>query len=784
MNSRPISDKLGSMTISSHRNKFIPTTSMVSIADKLMMEKRDELVMEKQDELEIEETDKIDLDFVSLARDQYGCRFLQKKLESNGKNQLFKDQLFEELKPILLDLIMDPFGNYLIQKLIVYLDSNQIIDLLNLIHSNFGAISSNQFGTRSLQKVIDSVDIDDPVQTELLLMGFKEYLSNDQLINLINDLNGNHVIQKLIFKFKDSILNLDFLIDSICLGTNIIKISTHKHGCCVLQKLLNLIQLSQFEKISIRILSNLIDLINNQFGNYIIQFILSKKFNCLEFQVIHEKILIEFYQNLSFQFYQLSCLKFSSNVIENYIKILFTSWTSSQDNIIQLSNIIIKIIDCFTINLNSLIKDNYGNYTLQTLLDIKQYSSLLATSNNKYNVPNDFPFLNLFNYKINHLMLLTKELLPSIKATTYLKKIKSKIKNYTEFIGIPFNEFTQDLSNSITTSTLSTPFSTKRQRTFSSNSSLIPSNITSIDSTPIKNSDEINETNSKHTRYFSLPSNNYFTKNKLNNVPMINTNNHTRSLSTTVARNTNDYYPTLQTPNSSQSQISNETPISSQTPLSSIQSTDSKQLQLPFQYQPQSQTKSQAYVEQSQNQNQILTPNQQLSTEIVSPLTFNQYQFYSNNNNLHLNTSMDNSSNLTTTSLSSTPSTINTSSSLSNFNNLIQTPISILNLQNFPNLQNNYLANSNNYSNQFFLNNGSNSKQNQTIQNTLTLLDPNDSEFTLPKRFRNNSLENNFPISTNSLHNILSIPSNPFEDNLSISSNVLYSSYLPKKIKT
>lgn len=50
-----------------------------------------------------------------LARDQGGCRFLQKKIEEN--NPEINDQIFKFTIEWYMDLMNDPFGNYLTQKI-------------------------------------------------------------------------------------------------------------------------------------------------------------------------------------------------------------------------------------------------------------------------------------------------------------------------------------------------------------------------------------------------------------------------------------------------------------------------------------------------------------------------------------------------------------------------------------------------------------------------------------------------------------------------------------------
>lgn len=218
--------------------------------------------------------------------------------------------MYRHIKPYFLDLILDPFGNYLIQKLCEYLTTDQKTQLVESIYPHVFQISINQYGTRSLQKVIDTVDTD--AQVDLIISGFgQNFTSIEQVVVLINDLNGNHVVQKCIFKFPPS--KFGFIIDAIVDNNNIVKISTHKHGCCVLQKLLSVCTLQQIFKISVKIVQFLRSLINDQFGNYIIQFLLDIKE--LDFY-----LLGEIYDKLSGELCQLSCLKFSSNVVEKFIK--------------------------------------------------------------------------------------------------------------------------------------------------------------------------------------------------------------------------------------------------------------------------------------------------------------------------------------------------------------------------------------------------------------------------------------------------------------------------------
>lgn len=53
---------------------------------------------------------------LTVAKDQNGCRFLQRKFDEGGASAIA--QVFPEILDNLIDLMTDPFGNYLTQKLL------------------------------------------------------------------------------------------------------------------------------------------------------------------------------------------------------------------------------------------------------------------------------------------------------------------------------------------------------------------------------------------------------------------------------------------------------------------------------------------------------------------------------------------------------------------------------------------------------------------------------------------------------------------------------------------
>ncbi|KAF6139353.1 hypothetical protein GIB67_021563 [Kingdonia uniflora] len=67
----------------------------------------------------------------ALAKDQNGCRFLQKKSTEGNLEDINK--IFNEIIGHIVELMTDPFGNYLVQKLVEVCDENQRTEILHAV---------------------------------------------------------------------------------------------------------------------------------------------------------------------------------------------------------------------------------------------------------------------------------------------------------------------------------------------------------------------------------------------------------------------------------------------------------------------------------------------------------------------------------------------------------------------------------------------------------------------------------------------------------------------------
>ncbi|ROT42456.1 ARM repeat-containing protein [Sodiomyces alkalinus F11] len=308
-----------------------------------------------------------------LCKDQHGCRYLQKKLEERNPDHVH--MIWLETNQHVIELMTDPFGNYLCQKLLEYCNDEERTVLVQNASHDMVRIALNQHGTRALQKMIEFVTL--PVQVQTII----EALRN-RVVELIQDLNGNHVIQKCLNKL--SAIDAQFIFDAV--GNNCVDVGTHRHGCCVLQRCIDHADGQQKVWLIGKITEHAPILVQDPYGNYVVQYIID-----LNESAFTEPVVAMFRNRIS----QLSRHKFSSNVIE---KCLRCSQDVSRDMIVdELLN---------PGELDRVLRDSFANYVVQTALDC-------ATPAGKARLVEGIrPFL------------------PSIRSTPYGRRIQAKIQAY------------------------------------------------------------------------------------------------------------------------------------------------------------------------------------------------------------------------------------------------------------------------------------------------------------------------------------------------------------------
>lgn len=73
-----------------------------------------------------------------MAKDQHGCRFLQRKFAEGTKKEV--EMIFAEIIDHVVELMTDPFGNYLVQKLLEVCDEDQRMRILHSVTTKSGEL--------------------------------------------------------------------------------------------------------------------------------------------------------------------------------------------------------------------------------------------------------------------------------------------------------------------------------------------------------------------------------------------------------------------------------------------------------------------------------------------------------------------------------------------------------------------------------------------------------------------------------------------------------------------
>jgi uncharacterized membrane protein YgcG len=321
-----------------------------------------------------------------MCKDQYGCRFLQKKLDED-KTATTCDMIFGEILPEVVELMSDPFGNYLCQKLIEKCTPAQRLAVVRGVSGSLVQISKNMHGTRAVQKTIEQLG--SPEEIRLIREALK-----GSVVALIQDLNGNHVIQKCIHRLEPN--DNQFIYDAV--AYHCVQVATHRHGCCVMQRCIDHSSNQQKMQLIEEIKNNALNLVQDQFGNYVVQYVLD-----LGMESVCEALAT----NLLGHLYFLSTQKFSSNVVEKCLKVGNAATVQMMSReLAEFQNDPHHPVFPQTPHddpLICLLQHPFGNYVVQTALQVAQLKAIKEW--------------NMIAARI-------RPLIPNLRSNTYVKRVQ------------------------------------------------------------------------------------------------------------------------------------------------------------------------------------------------------------------------------------------------------------------------------------------------------------------------------------------------------------------------
>lgn len=298
----------------------------------------------------------ISTQYYHMAKDRQGCRYLQQKIDECSQQE--RELIIDCLIPHLEELVFDQCSNYVIQKLCEYLPEGAQKKFLNFFLIDLNRIIDHQYSCRVLQKFMEHTT------KENVLIIYQALKDNMLLICLSP--NGNHIIQRFIEILPEKLEEMVNMIKPY-----VVRMVIDNCGCRVIQKLFDTYPLEKLRKLVNEILLKANDLATNQYGNYIVQYILESGTD------VDFATLLNEYKG---SFYRFSIHKFASNVIEKCIR---RANTEQRNNIF---NEIICIGNKFNDErISQLVGDQFGNYVIQRIIEFGSKEQQNAIYNVVYN---------------------------------------------------------------------------------------------------------------------------------------------------------------------------------------------------------------------------------------------------------------------------------------------------------------------------------------------------------------------------------------------------------------
>jgi hypothetical protein len=291
-----------------------------------------------------------------LSRDQVGCRLVQQALDEEGP--MAATLILNEGLPFWGEAMVDPFGNYLFQKILEKITAEERVMLVKSVSTRLVNASLNLHGTRSVQKIVELCAID---EQEAKNKGPLEESAASVLTQslapaaarLCIDSHGNHVIQRILLRLGPD--HAQFIFDAVAASVG--DVARHRHGCCVIQRCLDSHPSPARAHLVRRIVEKSLELMQDAYGNYVVQYVLD---------VCSDEDVAAVCESVVGKVNLLAIQKFSSNVMEkclercsDQVKELYLREMSDPERIREL------------------MMDPFGNYVVQRALSVATHAQAI-----------------------------------------------------------------------------------------------------------------------------------------------------------------------------------------------------------------------------------------------------------------------------------------------------------------------------------------------------------------------------------------------------------------------
>lgn len=315
-----------------------------------------------------------------LSRDQVGCRLLQQALDEDGATAA--TAILNEGLTFWAEAMVDPFGNYLFQKILERITPEERVTLVKSVSTRLVNASLNLHGTRSVQKIVEVCAIDEEEneeeeeekkaaeeeaakQDDDSEKSMKKKKKKDTAAKVLTDAlkpaaarlcidsHGNHAIQRILLKLPYQYTQ--FIFDAV--AASVEDVARHRHGCCVIQRCLDSRHSAARTHLVSRIVEKSFELMQDAYGNYVVQYVLD---------VCGDDEVHAICESVIGKVCLLAIQKFSSNVMEKCLERCTDRVREEYLNELNDSD-----------RIRELMMDPFGNYVVQRALSVSTHAQAI-----------------------------------------------------------------------------------------------------------------------------------------------------------------------------------------------------------------------------------------------------------------------------------------------------------------------------------------------------------------------------------------------------------------------
>ena len=300
--------------------------------------------------------------FLLIFNNQKTTKEYQKKLI--GASNKYIENIVNELAGSFRLVIKNKNGNYFCSDLIKNCNKEQRIKILKELSNTMNLDCVDEFGTHAIQKLIECASGEE--EYNLLLSSFN---SPNSIFMSAKDQNGTYVIQKLIVHIPEKFrMNFNIIfINFVC------PLSKDVYGVSTVKKFIGYTQNESLRKQFLNIIfNNIVNISSNQFGNYLIQYLLEKWWKSSEGIYLKKLIFSKFLILASNYYSSFICDLFYKLSSEDEKKSLATFIKSNNkivDNLLKNNDIKNNRIPICLYKIKSLDNNNSNYYSKESSIN-------------------------------------------------------------------------------------------------------------------------------------------------------------------------------------------------------------------------------------------------------------------------------------------------------------------------------------------------------------------------------------------------------------------------------